>query len=186
MANIKSKIENHNKKLITKKQTKSNKECNYRDAKKCPLNQQCLQSSAVYQAKVTRLDCNKTESYMEMCETDFKIRYRNHKTSINHSDKTKHNGTQQVYMDTERQSIDYKLDWTILKHAKSYSNITKKCNLCLAEKCIIINNPELSSLNKRTEIVSSCLHSKIFLLCSFRPQAKERTNQRTRREKSPS
>ena len=40
----------------------------------------------------------------------------------------------------------------------SYNSSSKRCNLCLKEKLLIICRPDLSSLNKRNELVSSCRH----------------------------
>ena len=48
-----------------------------------------------------------------------------------------------------------------LKRAKPYSPVSNKSNLCLWQKCIfIICKPELATLNKRNEFVSSCRHAK--------------------------
>ena len=52
----------------------------------------------------------------------------------------------------------FKIKWTVLKKCKPYSNISKKCNLCLYEKVIIICKKELCSLNRRNELASSCPH----------------------------
>ena len=56
----------------------------------------------------------------------------------------------------------------ILKRAKSYSNITKRCNLCLWEKFFIICKPDMATLNRRNELVSTCRHASKFLLKNFR------------------
>ena len=60
---------------------------------------------------------------------------------------------------------DYEISWKILKHAKSYSNITKRCNLCLWEKYFIITVADKDkSLNTRSEFISTCRHAKKFYL----------------------
>ena len=61
----------------------------------------------------------------------------------------------------ERQQENSSLKWSIVKRVPAYSNITKKCLLCLHEKLEIGNflNPE-GLLNKRSELVSKCLHTK--------------------------
>ena len=63
----------------------------------------------------------------------------------------------------ERQ-INYQIKWRKVKQARSYSNVNKKCNLCLWEKYFIICKPEMSTLNRRNEMTSTCRHSKKFLL----------------------
>ena len=55
---------------------------------------------------------------------------------------------------------------TSVRHARSYSNVMKKCNLCLWEKYYIICRPDLATLNNRNELVTSCRHAKKFLLNS--------------------
>ena len=62
---------------------------------------------------------------------------------------------------------NFNITWNILKLAKRYSNIYKKCNLCLTEKYYIMFKPDMSSLNKRVELFSSCRHSSKFLLSSL-------------------
>jgi hypothetical protein len=58
----------------------------------------------------------------------------------------------------------YKITWKILAHVKSYSPISKRCNLCTTEKYYIICHPNLSTLNNRNELASSCRHRRKFLL----------------------
>ena len=62
--------------------------------------------------------------------------------------------------------VDYHIKWRIVRHAKSYSNVTKKCNLCLWEKYYIICRPDLATLNNKNELVTSYRHAKKFLLNS--------------------
>ena len=58
----------------------------------------------------------------------------------------------------------YDIKWRKIKQASSYSNVTKRCNLCLWEKYFIICKPEMASLNKRNELSSCCRHVRKFLL----------------------
>ena len=60
--------------------------------------------------------------------------------------------------------INYQIKWKKVKQARSYSNVNKKCNLCLWEKYFIICKPEMSTLNRRNEMTSTCRDSKKFLL----------------------
>ena len=55
-------------------------------------------------------------------------------------------------------SSPHGIKWRVLKRCKPYSNVNKKCNLCLYEKFIIICKKELCSLNRRNELASSCPH----------------------------
>ena len=77
MNNTKQIIDNLNKRILhsscssyTKdnKDSTTNKTCNYRQKKNCPLNGNRLQSSVVYQATVTRNDNSTSESYIGLTE----------------------------------------------------------------------------------------------------------------------
>ena len=61
------------------------------------------------------------------------------------------------------------LKWHILKSVALYSNITKRCRLCLQEKFEIVSYPNPHELlNKRSELVSKCRHVKKFLLANYK------------------
>ena len=59
----------------------------------------------------------------------------------------------------KEKNIEYKITWKILGKAHSYSNRTKKCNLCLFEKFHIICHQDKASLNRRSELVNHCRHA---------------------------
>ena len=64
----------------------------------------------------------------------------------------------------KEQEKDFAISWKILAKAKSYSNLTKRCNLCNTEKFYILYKPDMTTLNKRNELVSTCRHKRKFLL----------------------
>ena len=59
-----------------------------------------------------------------------------------------------------------------MRRAAPYSNISKRCNLCLAEKLEIAWAIKTRSLNKRSELVSKCRHENKFYLCNFARKVK--------------
>ena len=53
------------------------------------------------------------------------------------------------------------------KSVPSYSNISKKCLLCLHEKLEIVNFEDQDHLlNKLPELISKCRHVNKYLLCN--------------------
>ena len=168
MPNMKTNIDNHNKKLLQPDNTNTDKLCNCRKPTECPLDNKCLEKSMIYQATVTRLDNNTTETYIGLCETDFKTRYRNHKTSLTHSSKRNTTELSKHIWDLKDKDINHTLTWKKLKTAQPYNNSSKRCNLCISEKYFILYKPEMATLNKRDEISNSCRHSRSYLLCHFR------------------
>ncbi|GFS08894.1 hypothetical protein ElyMa_003024200 [Elysia marginata] len=57
---------------------------------------------------------------------------------------------------------DFKISWKIIEKSAAYSTKTKKCNLCLSEKYFIL--AKKPTLNKRKEILSTCMHTRKYLL----------------------
>ena len=60
-----------------------------------------------------------------------------------------------------------KVPWKILeRNIPTFNPVTRKCNLCIREKFIIIFNTQLCSLNSRQEMFAHCRrrHMKLKLL----------------------
>ncbi|KAL5019984.1 hypothetical protein ScPMuIL_002876 [Solemya velum] len=168
MPNMTTNIAMHNKKIDKQKEetpTSTNNTCNYRKKDDCPLHGNCQRKNVVYQATVTDKEQTKTETYVGIA-SDFKERYRNHKASFNNLSRRNDTELSKYIWAYKVRGKEYKIDWHILKTCAPYNNITKRCNLCQYEKFIIIRKPELSTLNKRNELVSLCRHSRKFLLTS--------------------
>ena len=95
-----------------------------------------------------------------------KTRYLNHTSSFQ-NEKRKHGTELSKHIWPLKQSnSQHSIRWKIIKKCQPYSNRTKRCNLCLYEKFIIYCHRELSSLNKRNELISICRHRKKHLLCN--------------------
>ena len=164
MKNTKQIIDNHNKRILnppihtdeTANNATSNKTCNCRQKNTCPLNGNCLQSSVIYQAIVKRKDNNISETYIGLTENDFKTRYRNHTASLR---RAKHRNSTKLgkhIWSLKDKGIDHFITCRIISSSSTYNSSSKRCNLCLKEKFFIICRPDLSSLNNRNDLVSSC------------------------------
>ena len=167
MPNMHNLISTHNKSVIakhTQPETNNAKECNCRHKDSCPLSGKCLTESVVYQAIVKREDTGDEKSYVGHTEGSFKTRYNNHTNSFRNAKHRHATALSKHIWQLKELNVDYSLKWNIIKKCRSYSNITKRCNLCLHEKFIIIYHPELYSLNSRNELLSACRHRKKFLL----------------------
>ena len=122
----------------------------------------CNVESIIYQADVTSQTTR--ETYTGLCDTAFKLRYRNHTSSFRNERYRNATELSKHVWNLKDKNIQYNIKWRNIKQARSYSNVTKKCNLCLWEKYFILCKPEMSSLNNRNELVSCCRHSRKFLL----------------------
>ena len=165
MPNMKSIISSHNKHVLSNSTTQQPDTCNCRKKPDCPLEGKCLQTNVIYQATVTTETT--TETYVGLA-TNFKERYRNHQTSFRHLNRRNETELSKYVWTLQDDKKSFKIKWTVLKKCKPYSNVNKKCNLCLYEKFIIICKKELCSLNRRNELASSCPHRNKYVLRNFR------------------
>ena len=166
MPNMKSIISSHNKHVLSNANTTTPQPdtCNCRKKSDFPLEGKCLQTNVIYQATVTTETA--TEIYVGLA-TNFKEHYRNHKTSFRHSKRRNETELSKYIWNLQNKKKPVQIKWKILKKCKPYSNISKKCSLCLNEKLIIICKKELCSLNRRNELASSCPHRNRDVLGNF-------------------
>ena len=166
--NISRIISSRNKKLI-KNKAPNTKPYNCRNKSTCPLNGQCQSQDIIYKCTVST-SINPDKVYLGTAEGDFKKRYYNHTKSfcikryINETSLSKH-----IWEIKEKHQENSSLKWSIVKRVPPYSNITKKCLLCLHEKLEIVNylHPE-ELLNKRSALVSKCRHASKYLLNNYK------------------
>ena len=111
-----------------------------------------------------RCCCRSSETYIGLTETDFKTRHRNHTASFRHAKHKNSTELSKHIWTLKNDNIDYSISWRVLSSNSPYNSSSKRCNLCLKEKFLIIYRPDLSSLNKRNELVSSCRHRNKALL----------------------
>ena len=161
MPSMKVKIDGNNMNVLNSN-SEDEKLCNCPKNATCPLNGECLRKDIVYQATVT---CGETsESYVGITATSFKARLANHKASFKSKEKRNATELSKHIWDLKERDLDYAIKWKVLCKAPNYSNKTKKCHLCLAEKFFILCKQNTASLNKKSELLSKCRHKDKFLL----------------------
>ena len=169
--NIKTIISNHNKAQINKSDPTNDRNCNCRNSRTCPMDGKCNDQNIIYQAEV--MTPTSSETYIGLRDTSFKLRYRNHVCSFRNERYKQATELSKYIWSLKDKNIVYNIKWRKVKHARSYSNSNKRCNLCLWEKYFIICQPEMSTLNNRSELMNTCRHSTKFLL---RPYSISLTN----------
>jgi len=114
----------------------------------------------------TSLFCESLHRLRRNChdETDFKTRHRNHTASFRQAKRKNSAELSKHIWTLKNDNIDYSISWRVLSSSSPYNSSSKRCNLCLKEKFLIICRPDLSSLNKRYELVSSSRHRNKALL----------------------
>ena len=133
MPNLKDIIDSSNKtKSNTTKEGDERTSCNCTKKDQCPQSNKCLYNNIVYQATVTT-DSDK-ETYIGITANHFKTRYANHKQSFKNEKYKNQTELSKYIWKLEDKKIDHNISWKIIKRAKLYNNISKKCNLCTTEK----------------------------------------------------
>ena len=164
MPNMGQVINNHNTKISAETQTKPPPGCNCRGGPaSCPVNGACQTQGVVYQATVSREDNGKSETYTGLTARAFKDRYYEHTQDMNSMTRQGTSLSNHI-KNLKAKNINYQISWKILSKRTSYNPATKRCNLCLREKYLIIFNPEGATLNSRSELYSTCRHRKKLLL----------------------
>ena len=166
--NVGNIIKSHNKKLINTN-IKTILPCNCRRKEECPLEGKCRVKDVIYKCIVSAPGFP-TRAYLGTAEGEFKTRFYNHKKSFkNNLYKNETTLAKYIWDLKLKHNVTPTLQWYIVKSVVPYSNITKKCGLCLQEKFEILTypNPE-ELLNKRSELVSKCRHVNKFLLSNYK------------------
>lgn len=162
MKNLQQIISANNQKAQTRDDNIQTRLCNCRQPTECPLDNKCLSSSIIYQCTVESNE--EKEHYVGLTANSFKKRYSSHKHSFNNDNCKLATELSKYIWQLKSKNVPYTLSWRILSEARPYSNMFKKCNLCILEKFYILFRPELATLNKRSELFSSCRHRNKYLL----------------------
>ena len=156
MPNVATIINQHNSSILRsdhQNKTKDVRTCNCRVKNDCSLEGNSPASSIVYRAHVTGSDM---KEYTGLTEGTFKTRFNVHQHAIRHK---KHETSTRLSRHIWRlkdENMPYSIRSPVVRRAGPYSNISKRCNLCLPEKLEIAWADKTCSLNKRSELVSKC------------------------------
>ena len=166
MPNIKTIIAGHNKKTLSppKQDADVTKPCNCRVKANCPVSGTCQRSAIIYKATVTSPQGKK--EYVGLTENTFKSRFYGHTHDMKENDNNKGTTLSRHVGSLKEEKRDFSIKWEIIRQSSPYKCGTRKCDLCLCEKLEIIYNRSKNLLNKRSEMVNKCRHSRKFKLCA--------------------
>ena len=118
---------------------------------------QCNIDGAIYEAKVKTSD-GRVESYVGLAK-NFKKRYSKHKATLNDRGADGQTTLSKYTWRKTDEGLDPKVSWKYLEtNIPNFNPITGICQLCTREKFQIVLNPEVATLNSKTEMFSSCRH----------------------------
>ena len=170
MNNVGSIIRSHNTKVLCPSNNSPStppRTCNCRRAGECPLNGKCLTECIVYKATVS-VPTRPARVYYGLTEGPFKTRFTNHKASFRSEHHRKETELSKYMWELKDCGLEGQVKWEIAKRAAPYKCGARRCDLCLTEKMVIAAADPTITLNKRSELVSTCRHRAKFC-CSKTP-----------------
>jgi hypothetical protein len=176
MPNMASIIKSHNTRILAPPPPAPSKLCNCQrpgpNFQNCPLKGKCVTESVIYRAHITAPNAP-LRHYTGLAGSApkpggaFKSRYYGHVDSIkpNHPDPDKARKETELskhVWQLRDQGKPEAISWEILQKCVPYQCGSRRCDVCLSEKLHIILADPATSLNKRSELVSTCRHQKQF------------------------
>ena len=155
--NMGSIVSAHNAKVLAPPPPPSAKTCNCRSSETCPLNGQCLTPSVVYKATVTS-PAKPVRYYLGLSEPPFKERFYKHNFTFRRPAERGATALSAYIWSLKDEDAPYSITWSIHAKAYPYKCGQKRCDLCLTEKLAILRADPETSLNKRSEIATTCRH----------------------------
>ena len=134
-----------------------------------PMKGKCRAESSLYKC-VTISNNIPPKTYFGTSEGDQKTRYYNHTKSFRNLKYSKETTLSGFLQDLKNKNTPVaELQWSIEKNVPAYSNISKRCLLCLYEKLAIITFKDQDNiLNKRSELMNKCRGQNKFLLSNYK------------------
>lgn len=170
LPNMKNIISGHNNKILNDEENiqENKKLCNCRNKDVCPLNGNCLIESIIYKATVSTHE--EEFDYIGSTEGTFKNRYYNHTKSFRNEKYQNETKLSRCIWDLKENDKNYVLKWKILYKSRPYKCGSRKCDLCLSEKYLIMkysNMPNSKLLNSRKEIMNKCRHANKYKIDNY-------------------
>ena len=151
MPNMATCIARHNNKVL-RSEPPRNTSCNCEGgAGSCPVQGACKQEGVVYEACVRERNSGKTETYTGLTGRSFKQRWKEHQRDFDNPDKRNETRLSLHIWELKDRGVAHDTSWRLLDRATTYNPATKKCNLCIREKYLIMYQNMSSTLNKRSE-----------------------------------
>ena len=144
--------------------------CNCRKKGQCPLQNNCLATSIVYNAHVTTDENSHGKNYLGLTEGTFKQRDNQRNSSLNNTKKINSTELSKYLWKLKSECKNYHINWSIITPARAYSNGSKRCKLCLSETLCILQARKENLLNKRDELISKCRHENKFYMKNYKKE----------------
>ena len=157
-------VKGHNRKMLNNIGDLKEKGCNCRAGpQSCPLDGKCKSESLIYKAEV--ISILREAKYWGQCTTSFKDRYNNHTSNFRNRDKAHVTTLAGHIWELKDKNIpDFTIKWSLHSLVNAYNTESKRCQICLMEKVMILISDKHSTLKKRNETLNKCRHKEKYLL----------------------
>ena len=174
--NIGAAISANNSKLLEPKEKNDLNTCNCDTKENCPVQGKCLENEVIYRATLTE-EGGEKHTYTGLTANKFKDRWSGHKHTFN-NEQANQTTLSSLTHELKNKNINFEIKWEIVDRAKPFNPVTGICALCTREKYLIAFEPNGATLNKRSELYSSCRHKEKMLL--IKKKRKNRTLPQTK------
>ena len=131
----------------------------------------CNRTGVVYQATVTSEGGRDIQTCVGLGK-NFKSRFSKHKASMTKPTPKNSTTLSTHFLKQKNGGHNPEISWKFLEsNVPTFNPVTGSCRLCLREKYHISFYPEMSTLNSRSEIFSSCRHKRSVLLAPPDPNS---------------
>ena len=167
MPNFKATISRHNHRVFGEDQAQDTQAppepgCNCNTGP-CPLvTNNCTVDHVIYRATV-KDENQQIKTYTGLTRNTFKKRYNGHTYSFNHRGENSTTLSTHLWKLKDKNK-NFEISWNIVDRAQDFNPVNRKCRLCTKEKYYIIFQPEGATLNRRSELFTTCRHRKRLLL----------------------
>ena len=138
-------INKHNKRIViltrNAKQnntTNDTRTCNCRRTDECPAAGKCLTKRVVYQADVTTKNIGERKSCIGISANEFEQRYRKHLKSFRNAKYSNDTELSKHVWNLKKENKDFSIKWSIIKRDAAYKPGSKRFNLCLEDKLLLV------------------------------------------------
>ena len=91
--------------------------------------------------------------------------FRQHRATLKKEDSENHTTLSNYVWKQKNMGKEPKISWRYIeKNVPDFNPVTQICRLCTREKFQIVLNPEVASLNQRTEMFSACKHKEFYII----------------------
>ena len=120
----------------------------------------------IYKANITT--DTEIKEYIGATEPTFKTRFGNHKHSFNNVGLRQSTSLSKYVWTAKERGDNFNIKWDMQQKAFPYKCGTRKCDLCLNEKLLILKSDPEITLNKKSEILNKCRHALKYKLCKVK------------------